>query len=578
MNSHNTRTRPRLLSRIFGNLATHSVLIAGVAIFLFPFLWMLSTSLKTDEELPAAAVLPSIPTFQARSPYIKDIPRPGKPIDVPDDEWDRLLPALLERAEAAVASAHAAGAIKPVGDTVDAEPLQKAAARFLVDSVAVKMNRALWTGPRDAFDAAFNALLTPEAATAALDGSVARIEWTGVQLRTLDTEIHVLTPGPQMAGALRVVSGPASIERTGKSALLQYHFEPTTSPPTASQPIVLQYDFTFPDGASVENMHKLMVSLKADNSWHRVDATLDMEGQRWVSQRTMPIAQHRPMSLIFQPPTFDDTTDRARTWVPMRLEQNENTSAKELPRRAASLRLIISPSSTMVANYVKAERNYERAFNAVPFWRYLFNSLLLVGLSTFGALFSASFVAYAFARLHWPGRGVAFLLLLATMMLPSQVTMIPSFMIWRQLGWYNTLNPLWVPSWFGAAFFIFLMVQHMKTIPKELEEAARLDGLNALQSWYYIILPQVKPTLAAIAILSFMGAWNEFMGPLIYLRDQAKFPLSLGLFGMRVDQGGVSDWTMMMAGNVLMTVPVIVIFFLFQRYFIQGMTMSGMKG
>jgi multiple sugar transport system permease protein len=226
--------------------------------------------------------------------------------------------------------------------------------------------------------------------------------------------------------------------------------------------------------------------------------------------------------------------------------------------------------------YGKVQRNYTRAFYQVPFWTYVGNSVLLVTLVTVGTLFSSAFVAYGFARLRWPGRSVAFILLLSTMMLPAQVTMIPSFMIWRELGWYNTLNPLWVPAWFGGAFFVFLMVQHMKTIPLELEEAARLDGLNAVQTWYYIILPQVKPTLAAIAIMTFMAAWNEFMGPLIYLRDQSKFPLSLGLFGLRID--AMNDWTLIMAGNVLMTIPVIVIFFLFQRYFIQGMTMSGMKG
>ena len=133
---------------------------------------------------------------------------------------------------------------------------------------------------------------------------------------------------------------------------------------------------------------------------------------------------------------------------------------------------------------------------------------------------------------NWPGRSIAFVLLLATMMLPSQVTMIPGFLIWKSLHWYNTLNPLWVPSFFGSAFFIFLMTQHMRTIPNELEEAARIDGLNAVQSWYYIILPNVKPTLAAIAILLVHRRWNEFMGPLIYLRDQTKFPLSLGLYGL----------------------------------------------
>jgi multiple sugar transport system permease protein len=221
-------------------------------------------------------------------------------------------------------------------------------------------------------------------------------------------------------------------------------------------------------------------------------------------------------------------------------------------------------------------RNYQRAFYAVPFWRYVTNSVIIVVLSMAGSLFSASFVAYAFARLNWPGRGVAFAILLATMMLPGQVTMIPSFMIWRGLGWYNTLNPLWVPAWFGTAFFIFLMTQHMKTIPRELEEAARIDGLNAVQTWWYVILPQVKPVLAAIAVMVFMGAWNDFLGPLVMLRDQARFPLSLGLFGMAIAHP--QDWTLIMAGNMLMTLPVIAIFFAFQRYFIQGVTMTGMKG
>jgi len=246
----------------------------------------------------------------------------------------------------------------------------------------------------------------------------------------------------------------------------------------------------------------------------------------------------------------------------------------------ATLRIILTPSSTPRAIWGKVVRNYLRAFDAIPFWTYLTNSLLLVTLTTLGSCFSASFVAYAFARLHWPGRSVAFLLLLATMMLPPQVTMIPGFLIWRGLHWYNTLNPLWVPSFFGTAFFIFLMTQHMRTIPKELEEAARLDGLSAVQSWYYILLPNVKPTLAAIAILSFMNAWNEFLQPLIYLRDQSKFPLALGLYGLKVDQLNplTPDWTLILAGDVLMTLPVILVFFLFQRYFVQGMTMTGMKG
>jgi multiple sugar transport system permease protein len=227
------------------------------------------------------------------------------------------------------------------------------------------------------------------------------------------------------------------------------------------------------------------------------------------------------MSFIVEPPSFDDQAMRPKTWVSLKnirpAPQSASSAGDGVP---ATLRIIISPSSTLRANWGKAFRNYDRAFKSVPFWRYITNSLLLVVLCTTGSLFSASFVAYAFARLHWPGRSVAFLILLSTMMLPTQVTMIPAFLIWRTLHWYNTLNPLWVQSFFGSAFFIFLMTQHMRTIPKDLEEVARLDGLNAVQTWYYIILPNVTPTLPAIAILAFMGSCNEFMGQLIYLRDQ----------------------------------------------------------
>lgn len=550
------------------NAPIHLILMAGVVAFLFPFVWMLSTSVKTDEELTDAKILPQLPTFLPASPYVISTPEPTKPYDAPPAVWEQALPRLLEIAELRVAAVQAAS--PPVAaQTVDAAKHRESAARVLVDRTVVRLNRQLWDGPEASLLQAFTTELTDAAASAALNESLATFELLELQLRTLDLENFTLDAAD--AVTLEVESGEAELAPLPGSTLVRYRFD---SP--GASPIVLRYVFRLPDGVTMERLHKLIVSLKADDSWHTLDATLDIAGQRWTSRRTTPLAQHRPMSISFQPPTFDDQTDRAKTWVPLRIEGAAPTAAAAATDAEAVFRLILSPSSTREAIAEKVSRNYERAFYAVPFWRYVFNSGLLVVLTVAGAMFSSAFVAYAFARLRWPGRSIAFGLLLSTMMLPAQVTMIPSFMIWRTLGWYNTLNPLWVPAWFGGAFFIFLMVQHMRTIPKELEEAARIDGLNAVQSWWYVILPQVRPSLAAIAILSFMGAWNEFMGPLIYLRDQAKFPLALGLFGMRVDQGG--DWTMMMAGNVLMTVPIIVVFFLFQRYFVQGMTMTGMKG
>ncbi len=325
-----------------------------------------------------------------------------------------------------------------------------------------------------------------------------------------------------------------------------------------------------------ENLQRLIVAIKADDSWHRIDASLQIGQTQWKSGLDFYLAQHQATAMLLQPPGFEDDTYMPKLWIPLDPQPPALIAESVRPNDAATLRLIIRPSPVWRAIYGKVQRNYERAFRSVPFWTYVQNSILLVALQIAGALLSSSFVAYAFARLNWPGRTVALAILLSTMMLPAQVTMVPSFLIWKSVGWYNTLNPLWIGAWFGNAFFIFLMIQFIRTIPKELDEAARIDGLSAVQTWWYVILPQLKPPLAAIAIMTFMGAWNEFMGPLIMLRDQRLFPLSLGLFGMRTDQGG--DWSMIMAGNMLMVLPVIVTFFVFQRYFIEGVTVTGIKG
>ncbi len=212
----------------------------------------------------------------------------------------------------------------------------------------------------------------------------------------------------------------------------------------------------------------------------------------------------------------------------------------------------------------------------MPFWRYAATSVFLVALNLIGTLFSCSVVAYSFARLRWPGRNMSFGLMMATMMVPQQVTMIPFFLIIRYLGWYNTLTPLWVGSFFTNAFFVFLLNQFFKGVPTDLEDAAKIDGCGALRIYWYIMLPLVRPSLATVAVFTFLGVWNDFMGPLIYLSDQRLYPLSLGLYALQVQADG--GMAMLMAGSLLMILPVVLIFFFAQRYFIQGITMTGMKG
>ncbi len=225
--------------------------------------------------------------------------------------------------------------------------------------------------------------------------------------------------------------------------------------------------------------------------------------------------------------------------------------------------------------------NYSEALEWMPFeadygLRYLQNTLVIVVMSVIGTVLSSSLVAYGFGRLRFPGRDVLFNIMLATMMLPAAVTMLPRFLIFRWLGWIDTLLPLWVPAFFASAFNVFLLRQFFSTIPMELEEAARIDGCSYLTTFWKVMLPQVKPALAAIAIWTFMGAWNDFMGPLIYIMSPENVPLSYALQLFSGDRG--SDFGLMMAFSTMTVLPVVLLFFVAQRYFIEGVQLSGLGG
>ncbi|MGC8845231.1 MAG: carbohydrate ABC transporter permease, partial [Candidatus Hydrogenedens sp.] len=250
----------------------------------------------------------------------------------------------------------------------------------------------------------------------------------------------------------------------------------------------------------------------------------------------------------------------------------------ETPRGKLRLQLEIRKTSYPVVLARKIWGNYREVLREVPIIRYTYNSLFLVLMNIIGQIFSASFVAYAFARLRWPGRDYYFILILATLMIPAQVTLVPQFLIWKTFGLYNTLVPLWAGSFFGNAFFIFLLRQFMLSIPKDLEDSALIDGCGYLCIYRHIILPLIKPALATVAIFTFLWVWNDFMGPLIFLTDQEKYPLSLGLFALHALMIWLARFELMMSAAVLMTLPVIALFFFAQRQFIQGITLTGMKG
>ncbi len=220
--------------------------------------------------------------------------------------------------------------------------------------------------------------------------------------------------------------------------------------------------------------------------------------------------------------------------------------------------------------------HYKRAFSEKPLLLWMRNTLTIVVFSTLGTLISCTLAAYAFARLRWPDRSLLFAIVLGTMMLPFQVTLIPMFVLFRTLHWVDTPLPLIVPAFFGSAFFIFLLRQFFQGLPEELMEAARIDGAGELYILTRIVVPLSKPAMLTVAIFSSMWAWNDFLGPLIYLSSESQKTLALGLQAM-VSQYG-TEWGMFMASATVMIVPILVLFFFAQRYFIEGIAVTGMKG
>lgn len=221
--------------------------------------------------------------------------------------------------------------------------------------------------------------------------------------------------------------------------------------------------------------------------------------------------------------------------------------------------------------------NYRYGLTFVPFGRYVANTLIVAGFSVVGTVISCSMVSYSLARINWPGRNVLFVILLATLMIPFPVTMIPLFIMFSNLGWINTFLPLIVPTFFGNAFFIFLLRQFFMTIPRELSDAARVDGANEFRIFLGIILPLSKPALATVALFQFIASWSDFLGPLIYLGGASeKFTVSLGL---SIFQGEYStEYGALMAASTVMLLPIVFLFFITQRTFIQGITLTGIKG
>jgi len=441
---------------------------------------------------------------------------------------------------------------------------------------------ATWATDEPVFRRAVREAITDRMIAEAFDGCYRYFALGKVLVKDRNYRIHDLTAGRSMSAVWRVASGDATI-RT-RSLSHQSQTTATTDKPQG-QIAVVGYDFHRDKAFEIagdfqlpikwQDFKRVSISFRRDQTWHALRLLLEINGRLYQSVKPKYLSEDNFWDASFQLPSEDDQRLSAKLYV--LLHQIMRGPQYDHGKDVMRLRVKVTRNSTPGAYWAKGTENYRKVFEQVPFWRYLATSAFLAIANIVGTCLSCSLVAYALARLKWPGRELCFILVLATLMIPPQVTMIPSFVIYRQLGWYNTLSPLWVPSWLAVnAFAIFLLRQAMRGLPRDLEDAATIDGCGYWRTYWHVALPLMRPTLAAISVFTFMYVWNDFMGPLIYINDQRLYPAALGLFSFMA--GREQQFTLIMAASVVMTLPVVVVFFLLQRYFIQGVALTGMKG
>lgn len=534
-------------------------LLAGSIFFAFPFLSMLSTSFKEDGELFAreSRLLPRPPVPRLVSPYIDNEFYPATLAD--DARTRELLGKLAELARTHLP------AMPPEVDRAAAERL---VSRGLFELLARRLPVDVWDAPVSTILSAAHRELPPRTVQEVFSAAYRHLDVAS--LRFADSELRLHASGSGQTDGWTIggrAAGSLENQSDGARPVTTVHYDFKNG-----DTLVVSGVVDVPMQAS--SIRRLQLDVHPDGTWHELWLRIERADGTAMAREPFVLSGDTWATVTWQSPSEDDRSlTKVRNWI--LLEDSPQTHPELEPSQVRCV-LELRKSSTAGAWAHKLRANYSRAADFMPFWRYVATSFFLVIVNIILTVFASSIVAYSFARLAWPGRDLCFMVMLATMMIPGQVTMVPHFLIWRFLGAYDTLTPLWLGAAFGNAFFIFLLRQFLKTIPRDLEEAARIDGCGFLRIYWHVMLPLIKPSLAAIAIFTFIGTWNDFLGPLLYLADQRLYPLAFGLYAFAVQVNNNPGLTM--AGSVMMTLPIIAIFFSAQRYFVEGVTLTGMKG
>ena len=562
------------------------LLLVGAAFCtMIPMLWLLTSSFKTANEIFAVPIqwFPSFPPRVASSPYIVEDAYPNieKPAAVDEARWQALQPQLAQIIWSE-AQAHITANGK-LSNYVQSKELQTEIVEGLWQQLVAGLPDEVWNGATGSVTTAVRDTIIPEAVDT-IWGSVYREVAVGtLQVEDLDfnrTPIEIVNWEAEAGTRIR------TSDDLQTAASLSYNFQDSDTArlsATISSPI------------PIERIRRITLPMRGDASYHRLSLTVSVPQSGMNASSTNNGVTYQPTrSFVLGSALWTDSVWRVQG-IPGELESSHITmqrvGAGLVPAQSAGLvpaqstmdvgngsqlflQLSIHQPAYLSIVWDKFTSNYRNLWKTVPYNRYFVNSIFIATASTLLTLFFCSLGGYAFAKYQFRGQKILFGILLASMMVPFQVLLVPLFGLMYDIGWLNSYKAIIIPFSVGA-FGVFLMRQFIVTIPSELLDAARIDGCSEFGIYYRVVLPIIKPALGALTIYSFLGSWNGYLWPLIILRDEVKYTLPIGLANLV----GIyrQDYGMLMAGTLLSLMPIVILFLAMQREFVQGITLGGVK-
>ncbi|MDE0323023.1 MAG: ABC transporter permease subunit [Candidatus Poribacteria bacterium] len=543
------------------------LLLVGAAFCtMIPLLWLLTSSFKTANEIFAVPIqwFPSFPPRVASSPYIVEnaYPKIEKPTAVDEAVWETLQPELTQAIWEETQTHIAANG--KLSNYVPSEELQTEITEGLWQQLVASLPDEVWNGTTVSIATAVQEAIIPEAVDTIWSSVYREVAVGTLQIEDLDfnrTPIEVVDWEAKAGTRIR----PSDDTQTAAS--LSYDFQDnntTYMTATVASPI------------PIDQIRRVTLPVRGDASYHRLSLAVSV-GNGTTYQPTRPF--------VLESALWKDAVWRLHgipgelesSHITMQQVETSHTVQSTIETGAENqlfLQLSLHQPAYLSIVWDKFTSNYRNLWKTVPYGRYFVNSVFIATASTLLTLFFCSLGGYAFAKYQFRGQKILFGILLASMMVPFQVLLVPLFGLMYDIGWLNSYKAIIIPFSVGA-FGVFLMRQFIVTIPSELLDAARIDGCSEFGIYYRIVLPIIKPALGALTIYSFLGSWNGYLWPLIILRDEVKYTLPIGLANLV----GIyrQDYGMLMAGTLLSLMPIVILFLAMQREFVQGITLGGVK-